>query len=300
MSAAGDNRRIGRDVPLGRGGADRFMPWLIAPLTYLACVALLLSLAATQLADRWDTGLTGRATVELPAEDDPGRRAAAIAAAGAVLTDWPGIAEAVPLPEAEVARLLSPWLGEALLQGDLPLPILIDLRLSAPADGLDAAALTARLRQTVPGAVVDDHGAWRGDLAALAGGVRVAAVALLLVIAGATVAAIVSMTRAGLAIHRPTIELLHTIGATDIFIARQFQRHALGLAARGAALALILVLASVGAVHVRLDGLPDRLLPPLGFGVVEMAVIVLVPLTSIALAALTARWTVLRALARLP
>lgn len=295
-------RRLNRDVPLDCDGADRFVPWLIAPLTYLACIAILLALAATGLADRWDSGLTGTLTVELPAEDDAATRIRMREEALAVLRGWPDIRTAEPLPEAEILRLLAPWLGDGLALADLPLPQLIDVRLALRDEtrAFDVSGLAVALAETVPGAVLDDHGAWRDDLLALAGAVRVGAVVLLAIIAGATVAAIVSMTRAGLAIHRPTIELLHIIGATDMFIARQFQRRALGLALRGALMALALVLVTVALVRYRLEGLPDRLLPPLGFGPVEAAVIVLVPLGSVLLAALTARWTVLHSLARIP
>src|SRR3546814_5129324 len=54
--------------------------------------------------------------------------------------------------------------------------------------------------------------------------IRLVAMILVVLIALAAVAAIVFVTRAGLAIHRPVIDLLHLIGATDAYVARQFER----------------------------------------------------------------------------
>ena len=49
----------------------------------------------------------------------------------------------------------------------------------------------------------------------------------------ATVLSVTFATRGAMAANRPIVEVLHFIGATDGFIAGQFQRHFLGLGLRG-------------------------------------------------------------------
>lgn len=285
-------------VPLGRGGPDRFVPWMLAPMVYLAMVALCAALAATAVAQRWDAGLRGALTVQIPPAEAAAGPAPAVDAVLAVLQDWPGVSSATPLDQAETGRLLEPWLGEALPLDALPLPTLIDVRV---ADGaVDTGAMAAAVAAAAPGAVLDDNGRWRQDVRALTTAIRLIAVTMVALVAVAAVAAVVFVTRAGLAIHRPVIDLLHLIGATDAYVAAQFQRHAFNLAARGALIGTVLTLASLAALLWALADL-EEVLPLLpSFGTVGWIAVGLVPIAVAMLAMVTARITVLRTLARLP
>ncbi|HET8727415.1 MAG TPA: hypothetical protein VFO41_07890 [Alphaproteobacteria bacterium] len=286
-------------VPLDRTGADRFVPWMVAPMVYLATLALIAALAAGTLADRWDADLSGTMTVEIPATASPADQAVRVGAALAVLRDWPGIDAAAPVGDDDVARLLEPWLGQDLPLGDLPLPALIDVRL-ADQGQVDAAGLRAALAEAAPGTQLDDHGRWREDVRTMAATVRLVALVFVVLIALAAVSAIVFVTRAGLAIHRPVIDLLHLIGATDAYVARQFQRHAFRLAARGALVGLAMTLVTLAGLASALSGIDRMLLPALAMGRGAWLSLGLVPLATAGLATATARLTVLRALARLP
>ena len=75
------------------------------------------------------------------------------------------------------------------------------------------------------------------------------ALALTALIAGAAAATVMVATRASLAVHRETIELLHLIGAQDGFVARAFARRALGMGLRGGLIGL--GLAGVAAMRRR-------------------------------------------------
>lgn len=294
-------RRRRSVLPLARGGTDRFVPWMIAPMAYLATLTLALALALSGLVGRWDAGLAGTLTAQLPAAADPGQRAARTEAALGVLRATPGVRQAAALGEAEIARLLGPWLGEELLQSDLPLPVLIDIRLE-PGAGVDLAALRGRLAAAVPEASVDDHAGWLAELRSLAGAVQGAALAVVVLIALAAVATVVFVIRAQLAIHHPVILLLHQLGATDAYVARQFERHALVFGAAGGGIGLVLAVATVlGVTAVAgAGGQEVPLLPRLPLGAWQWLVLLLVPAATAGLAVLTARLTVLRTLARLP
>ena len=56
--------------------------------------------------------------------------------------------------------------------------------------------------------------------------------AILLLVGAATTAIIVSATRSALASNREIVEVLHFVGATDRYIAREFERHFLRLGIR--------------------------------------------------------------------
>ena len=54
------------DVPLARDASQRFLPWLVAFMVYLAVLAFLGALTVHKGIQRWDSGLAGHLTVEIP------------------------------------------------------------------------------------------------------------------------------------------------------------------------------------------------------------------------------------------
>ena len=44
----------------------------------------------------------------------------------------PGVTRVAPVPRTELAALLEPWLGDAGLDADLPMPAMIDVEVSEP------------------------------------------------------------------------------------------------------------------------------------------------------------------------
>ena len=289
------------DLPLDRDALSRFLPWLIAFMVYLACLALAGMLTLGAVAERWDAGVSGTLTVQIiPSESPAGapKEAQRIEAALKILRTTPGIAGAEVIGEGRIMALLEPWLGSIGGSGDLPLPRLIDVELKAGAE-VDTAALSKRLRQAVPGATVDDHGVWLDKLVRLLRAVEILASLVLLLIGLATVGTVVFTTRTGLAIHQEAIEVLHLIGAQDSYVAKQFATRALILGLRGGIIGLVLAvptLMGIGALAARMEAglLPDFTLTP-----AHWAAMVCLPLAVALIAMLTARLTVMKTLAEM-
>ena len=292
-------RRRSDDILLRRDGTARFLPWLIAPTVYLATIALAFMLALNGVLQEWDRGLAGTMTVELPPS------AASDATANAVvnvLRATPGITSATALDRAAEGKLLAPFLGTSVAPEELELPRLIDVRAGA---GLDVAALKKRLAATVPGIVLDDHQQWLGRLYTLALSVEAVGLAIVAMVSAAAVLTVIFTTRAGLAVHRDVIELLHMMGARDGYIARQFEREALRLGFAGGVAGLVLAAVTIwglghAAAAVSIFGEEAALLPDLRLVAWQWSALALLPVAAAVAAMVTARWTVLRALARLP
>ena len=289
------------DLPLDRDALSRFLPWLIAFMVYLACLALAGMLTLGAVAERWDAGVSGTLTVQIIPSESPTaapKEARRIEAALEILRTTPGIAGAEVIGEGRIMALLEPWLGSIGGSGDLPLPRLIDVELKAGAE-VDTAALSKRLRQAVPGATVDDHGVWLDKLVRLLRAVEILASLVLLLIGLATVGTVVFTTRTGLAIHQEAIEVLHLIGAQDSYVAKQFATRALILGLRGGIIGLVLAvptLMGIGALAARMEAglLPDFTLTP-----AHWAAMVCLPLAVALIAMLTARLTVMKTLAEM-
>ena len=63
-----------------------------------------------------------------------------------------------------------------------------------------------------------------------------AGVAILVLVVAVTVLSVTFATRGAMATNRPIVEVLHYVGATDGFVASQFQRHFLILGFKGGAI----------------------------------------------------------------
>ena len=285
-------------LPLKGDPASRFLPWIVALKVYLAALALAGALALNGAVAEWQGARAGTITVQVPppgADDDTDHVDAAVA----VLRATPGVAQADALARAEIVALLEPWLGAGNVDVELPLPWLIDVKLDGETP-LDTAALDARLKAAAPGAEIDDHGEWLARVASAARAVQFAALAVVLAIVAATVGTVVFTTRTSLALHHDTVEVLHLIGAQDGFIARSFGRLALRLGLKGGLIGLVLAALTLAAVGTFSSGLEAPLLPRLSLTPAAYLALALLPVASALVAMVTARVTVLRALAAMP
>lgn len=286
----------GSALQLRRSQTRLRLDWIVAAMTFLAALALLGALTVNRQAGQWRDGLAGSLTIEIPAAVPD--EAVAIERVVALLRAEPAVARAEPLSRDRVAGLLAPWLGNTGLSASLPVPRLVDVTL-APGARLDLPALGARLAAAAPGVSVDDHGRWLHELLRLATAAIWVALGVVAVVALTAILAVILSIRAGLALQREAIGLLHLIGAEDRFIAREFARDALlsglrgGLAGLVPALLVLLALV-VGGEAPAASGLVPRLAP--GFG--AYAALAAVPLAAMAACGLTAWATVMLDLRR--
>lgn len=237
-------RRRPPDLPLAGDDSARFLPWIVAFIVFLAALSLAAAMIVGGAIDEWNRGLQSTMTVQVPAE--PTKQAAQrIYQIDEILTTiraWPGVASAQLVPQEKVRALLEPWLGGGVNLTELPLPALIDIKLAADAE-IDPAPLQKAIAAKSPGATVDSHRIWLDRLIDKVRSALWISIAVVLITALAAIATVVFSVRTGLQIHRPIVEVLHTLGATDQYIARQFSAQALRLGLRGGLIGIVPALA---------------------------------------------------------
>jgi cell division transport system permease protein len=287
------------DLPLGKDGSSRFLPWIVGAMVYLAALALAGVLAAGELVSGWRAELTGALTIELPqpVEATDADRQARLQRVLDVLTATPGIAHAEVLGPDAMAELIGPWLGPDAAAADLPLPDLVAVELAGDAT-VDSAALAQRLAKAAPEARLDDHRDWMERAERLSWLVRLLAILVLGFVSAAAALAVLFVTRTGLDIHREVIELVHLLGAPDRYIARQFQHHALAQGFVGGLLGLAAGAATITAIGWLAAVLGGGLVPLARLGWTDWAIIASLPVAAALVAMLTARIAVLRILGR--
>ena len=281
------------------------MPWVIAIMVLLTAIAAAAGLALGNLASQASADLSGGITVQV-VNAAPGARARQANDALAALRESPGVAKVRLVPAAEVDALLEPWLGKRVASANdesvadaLPVPALIDVRLAGAADGAAVNRIRARLAKVAPDARVDAQAGWLEPVFAAIGALRWLAAALIALLALTTIAAVLLAARTALDSHRGTIEIVHMLGGTDAQIARVFQRSIAIDAGAGGVLGLALAVAVILALARRFDALGSGLAGGAGLGWGDWLLLALVPLAGVALATVTARAAVLRALRRM-
>ena len=295
----GGVRKFGRAerglLPEGRLAGP--MPWVIAIMMFLTVLAAAAGMGLASAAARLDDQIGGRVTIQI-VEANPARKAAQSAAAVAAIQDLPGVVAVRPVPEEEVNRLLVPWLGTGGIADDIPIPALIDVDLT-PEGHARLAELTRTVTAAAPAARVDDNGQWLAPLASLIGALKWLAAGLVLLMVGATAATVVLAARAALDMHRSTIEVLHFMGATDVQVARLFQRRIALDALFGGLVGFILAALVLIGIGERVSALGSELLGSASVPAPAWGILVGLPLFGVLLAMLVARLTILRALGRM-
>ena len=273
------------------------MPWVIAIMMFLTVLAAAAGMGLAGAAARLDDQIGGRVTIQV-VEANPARREAEARAAAAAVQNMPGVTAVRPVPEAEIQRLLEPWLGAGGLEADLPVPALIDVDLT-PEGHRALGDLQRVVAAAAPGARIDDNGQWLAPLASLIGALKWLAAGLVLLMVGATAATVVLAARAALDLHRATIEVLHLMGATDVQVARLFQRRIALDALFGGLIGFILAALVLIALGNRVSALGSELLGSARVPAPAWGILVGLPVFGVLLAMLVARLTILRALGRM-
>ncbi len=275
------------------------MPWVIAIMVALTVIAAAAGLALANTARSAADELSGGVTVQV-IEANPAERQRQAQAALRALRETPGVISARAVSDAEVERLIEPWLGtRAAGDEDIPVPALVDARLRDPVDGEMLGALRRLVRQVAPSARVDAQSTWLGPVFGAIDSLQWLALALVGLLAAATSAAVLLAVRTALGSNRDTIEIVHLLGGTDAQIAQIFQRSVGFDAAGGGAVGLALGLVAVLFLGERFAGLGAGLVSGGALGWADWLLLALIPLGGVVLAMLTARIAVTRALRRM-
>jgi cell division transport system permease protein len=275
-------------------------PWVLAILMLLTLLAAAAGLSLARAAGGIGGAISGRVTVQIVTANPELRseQAGRIRRAAAAEPYVQGVRA---VPREEVAAALSRWFGTSDGDADpvlasLPLPELVDIDLVAGSRAAQQARLAALVAREAPDARIIPHAEWLGPVAATIRTLALVAGALVVLMALASAAVVIMTARAALGSHFVTIEMLHLIGATDPQICRLFQRRIAIDSAYGIMLGALVAAAIIALLAWQFAEVTAGLGAAAGIGAAGWIFLALLPLLAIALAALTARVTLLRAL----
>ena len=301
MSLQLRSRRLGgetsRILPQGRLSGP--MPWVIAIMTALTVIAVAAGLTLSNLAGNAQDEIAGGVTVQV-VEADPAERNRQAETALAILNNREDVAQVRRVPDAELAELIEPWLGDARVDDEaVPTPALIDARVRGAVTAERLDAIRAALASSAPAARVDAQASWLAPVFQAVSSLQYLALGLVLLLAATSAAAVWLSARSALGSNRETIEVVHHLGGTDSQIAGIFQRAIFWDAVAGGAAGLLLGLAAIMLLGRQFAGLGSGLVAGGWLGVTDWAIIGAVPVLGVVLALVTSRVTVLSALRRI-
>jgi cell division transport system permease protein len=208
----------------------RSLTLVISIMCFLACLTAGAVYMINESAKAWLKDIASEVTAQIePREGMDVEKT--VREAEAFLRGRRGIARANALSLDDSSKLLEPWLGQSNALATLPVPRLIAIEINRT-EPPNIDELRSDLAKQFPSASLDDHRRWQQQIRTVTRSFALGGLAILLLVGAATTAIIVSATRSALSSNREIVEVLHFVGATDRYIAREFERHFLRLGIR--------------------------------------------------------------------
>jgi cell division transport system permease protein len=292
-------RRKRYDLPLHRGSGGQLVTWIVGVMNYLTVLMVVLIFALSAIQHYWQAGMTGHMTLEIPYNKDAPLSDDKKTSLEKDLNALNGI-QAHFLTMEEIGKLVGPWLGTGEILQELPLPTLVDITRLDMQDAASNDEIQSTAKKIIPEVTLDTHEEWLAELMQLAKACRMILIIVSVILALTAAATVAATARTRLALHKAEVDLLHLIGATDSYIATQFQRQAFRLATEGAGAGLLMAIITMAVVAVVKQELGDTVIPQLHLSFWQWLLLLVTPVIAGLIAMLASRFTVLHALKTMP
>ena len=247
----GVSSQAGKSIIPRRSIAGSSLLGVIAIMSFLACMCAGGVSIVARSAANWQSDIMKEITIQvLPVSGQSIE--ATLATALEIVESTSGVDDAEIVGEDETLLLLQPWIGTQLSIDELPIPRLIVASITA--SQLDLQELTDRLNTAGEGISVDDHSTWTNRLSILSGTTIAVGLILLVLTFTATALSVAFATRGAMAGNREIVEVMNIVGATNGFIATEFQKHFLVLGLKGGALGGVCALLCFAAIALYASG----------------------------------------------
>lgn len=294
------------DIPLNKSQDTKFLTFLIALMSMLLSLSFAGAIALDTLTKRWSSGLENKLTIEIPVKSRDGT----VLSQDKIEKEKRKIREALDnhsavrnisiMDQNEIRTLLSPWINENMSFDDIPMPGLITIELIENSDLTLIEALEKDLKALSPHARLETHEEWLADVLQFIKTIETLSLLITVLVTVITVAAITTGIRTRMIIHKKEIELLHHMGATANYIAKQFQKHAFWVTLKGAFTGTLISIVILIMIALNMNISQNGLLPETKLTFQSTLMLLTIPVTLSALAILTTRLTLLNSLSKMP
>lgn len=293
-----------QELPLKGEQTTLFLQIMISIAVFIFAITLSGVLAINAMLHNWNQSILGSLTVQIMPVNDTNREKAMAETlayqdkAVDFLKTVDGVLKVTPLPEVQLQKLIRPWLGDGVNLENLPMPRIIDVKISTDAE-IDFTKLAQDLAQASPLASLDNHKLWLSKLIQFADGLKALAMSILVLVIGITSGAIFYTTQMSLGLHRHIIEILHIMGAKDTYVAQQYAKRMAFLGLAGGIVGLFFAIPTIFFIGSLAKQIEGGIISEANLSFNDWLLIMSLPLFSMCIAMSTAYYTVKRTLQKL-
>ncbi len=290
-----------KELPLQDDSSNLFLQVMICIAVFLFGVTLAGVLSINSMLAAWNESILGSLTIQvMPLNDiNPEQAKAQTLAqqekAVELLQSKPEVDKVTPLNNEQLQKLIQPWLGDGVEINELPIPRLIDVRLK-PGVEVDFIRWAEELAEAAPQASLDNHKLWLNKLIKFADGLKILALAVLVLVVVITSGAIFYCTQTSLGLHKHIIEILHLMGAKDTYVAQQYAKRTAWLGFLGGVYGLLLAIPTIFVIANLAKQIEGGIISEARLAATDWLTILSLPLFSMLIAMMTAYYTVKKTL----
>lgn len=293
-----------QELPLKDSATSLFLKVMISIAVFLFAVTLAGVLAINSMLNAWNSSILGSVTVQImPVNNINQEKANAETLQQQqkvvdFLKTLPEAEQVTALSDAQLQKLLQPWLGDGIDIQGLPIPRLIDVKIKK-GSVINFSKLSEKLAEVSPLASLDNHKLWLDKLIRFADGLKMLAMSILVLVIAITSGAIFYTTQTNLGLHRNIIEILHVMGAKDTYVAQQYAKRDAILGLIGGCIGLVFAIPTIFMIANLAQQIEGGIISEAKLGVESWAAILSLPLFSSCAAMTTAYYTVKRTLEKM-
>ncbi len=240
-----------------------FLPWICGLMVFIATLVLAGGITTHNSLKLWQKSVAESLTVQIPTYDNEGKERGElvykdIEDALMLLRTTPGVLGAIVMDEAQMQELMVPWLGDDAAISELPLPKLIDVSVDAAHPPM-LEQLKADLAEKVPGAMLDSHRIWLGELVKFANALLTLIGGIMILLFVTVAIAVMYTTKTSLSLQESILSLVHMLGARDLFLTNRYAWHNFKVAFSGSLAGFILALPILFGISVFLKSVSGQI-----------------------------------------
>ncbi len=293
-----------KELPLRDDNSNLFLQTIITISVFLFTIALAGVFSINTMLSNWNKSIVGSMTVQiLPINNVDKEEATRLTDMEQqkvinLLETMQEVKSATALDEAQLQRLVKPWLGDGVNLENLPMPRLIDVKIKRGAQ-IDFTKMAEAIAQVSDNASIDSHKLWLAKLIDFADGIKMLAWAILILVIAVSTTAIFYTTQTSMGLHTNIIGILHIMGAKDTYIAQQYARRSAFLGLFGGILGVTCAIPAIFIISMLAQQIEGGIIADAQISFTSWLIIFSIPFVSSAIAMATAYVTVKKTLGKM-
>ena len=283
------------ELPINEGYSKTFLTVVVAVSVFLFAITLSGVLGINTMFENSRKQVVTNFTVQvlpLPNYEDSKKDLLNVVS---FLERYPNINQVSVLSDTEIRALLEPWLGNNVDVELLPIPKLLDVKIN-PNKNFDYKELTIRLSEVSAQASINDHNLWLSRLLKFINSLKVLALTVLILVATASITAIIYAAQTSLNVHKEIINILHIMGATDKYIAINYVKQITQSSIIAGIIGTFIAIPAIIVIGNMAKAIEAGIFNSVTFGIEDWLIIFMLPLATAILVATTAYITIIKTL----